>query len=514
LVLFLVAPAHAAIRATNDPGAELFTNDVVRQISITIPEEGLAMLRTNARTDVLAVVREGTQVFQRVAIHLKGSAGSFRKIDDKPGLTLAFDKFTPGERFHGLSKIHLNNSVEDASYMNELIGSEAFLRAGIPAARAAYALVEINGRKLGLYVLKEGFTEQFLGRHFLHPTGSLYDPERGRDVDELLDRQLGSGAEGHELEALTAAAQEPDLRQRWLKLNRILDVERFITFMAMEILTGHRDGYSLARNNYRVYHDVDTGRMVFFPHGMDQLFGYAKLPVHPRMNGLVARAIMEMPEGRQGYRERCAGILTNILILSSLTGRVDRTAAALQSALPAAEGAALAREVSALKDRIAQRLADAQQQLGQAPLELLRFHDSMANLPNWLPVDVPVGGELLRTTSDDAQPVLAIRAGPVTFASWRSKLILPPGRYRFEGKLRTVDIAPLAFGRNHGAALRVANVGMANVPRWTNTKGWEQAAVTFAITEPEREIDLICELRAERGQAFFALDSLRLVRLK
>ena len=45
---------------------------------------------------------------------------------------------------------------------------------------------------------------------------------------------------------------------------------------------GHRDGYCLARNNFRVYHDVDSGRFVFFPHGMDVLFGNPRAAIEPR----------------------------------------------------------------------------------------------------------------------------------------------------------------------------------------------------------------------------------------
>jgi spore coat protein H len=514
MLLLLAAPVGVASAPVNVAGRELFTPPTVRQISITIPEEGLMVLRTNSRTYVAAAVREGTNAFERVAIHLKGSTGSFRKIDDKPGLTLDFDKYTPKQRFHGLSKIHLNNSVEDPSYLHEFIGSDAFHRAGIPAARVTHAVVDLNGRKLGLYVLKEGFTQEFLALHFLHPTGNLYEPgPSGRDVDESMNQQLGAVNEaGRDLEALAAAAEEP-LGTRWQTLKRNLDVDRFITFMAMEMLTGHRDGYCLARNNFRVYHDVDSGRMMFFPHGMDQLFGYAKLPILPRMNGLVARSLMDLPEGRQQYRDRCGALLTNVLALSNVLARIDSALPVLENAVEPAARAPLLREIAALKERVSQRLDSVAQQLRQAPLELLAFHNSVATLPNWQPMDIPPAGELVRTNSPEGKAVLAIRAGPVTFGSWRSKVVLPPGQYRFDGKLRTLDVAPLGFGKNQGAALRVANAGVPKVSRWTGTEPWRAATVSFELAQ-QQEVDLICELRASRGQAWFELDSLRLIRLK
>jgi len=122
-------------------------------IQIEIPPEEATVLEgykrrpaSWERTNVLAVVREDGIVYSNVLIHLKGSAGSFRSFDSKPALTLAFDKQNPEQRFHGLSKISLNNSVQDYSYLCEKIGREMFVSAGVPAPRATHAMVELNGR--------------------------------------------------------------------------------------------------------------------------------------------------------------------------------------------------------------------------------------------------------------------------------------------------------------------------------------------------------------------------------
>ena len=39
-------------------------------------------------------------------------------------------------------------------------------------------------------------------------------------------------------------------------------------------------------NNYRVYHDVTADKIVFFPHGMDQMFGTAYNILRPPFNGM------------------------------------------------------------------------------------------------------------------------------------------------------------------------------------------------------------------------------------
>ena len=171
-----------------DASEEFFTNGPVPHLKIEITGTNWTALQRNSRAYVRATIHDGDKVYTEVGIHLKGAAGSSRDLNDKPALTLKFDKFRDGQRFHGLDKIHLNNSVQDGSYMTELICGELFRAAGVPAARTTHARVGLNGRDLGLYVLKEGFNKTFLRRYFSDPNGNLYDGGfhksfRGEDFD-------------------------------------------------------------------------------------------------------------------------------------------------------------------------------------------------------------------------------------------------------------------------------------------------------------------------------------------
>src|ERR1051325_10988626 len=154
---FVILDISAAV-TTKDADDSFST---VRRLQIEIPPEGVAVLQRYQqvwrqarpeRVDAHATVREGTAVYSNVATHLKGSF-SFQPFDAKPSLTLNLDKFAPGQRFHGLSKIHLNNSIQDYSYLCEQLARELFEDLGVPSPRAGHALVEINGRNLGMFVL-------------------------------------------------------------------------------------------------------------------------------------------------------------------------------------------------------------------------------------------------------------------------------------------------------------------------------------------------------------------------
>jgi hypothetical protein len=91
-----------------------FTNSAVSRIRIELDEAALNSLRQNPRKNVKATVPEGDATYREVAVHLKGET-SFEPIDAKPSFTLNFDKFVSGQTFHGLDKIHLNNSTQDPS---------------------------------------------------------------------------------------------------------------------------------------------------------------------------------------------------------------------------------------------------------------------------------------------------------------------------------------------------------------------------------------------------------------
>jgi hypothetical protein len=71
--------------------------------------------------------------------------------------------------------------------------------------------------------------------------------------------------------------------------------------MAMETILCHSDSYSMNRNNYRLYHDPATDKIVFMPHGMDRVLGTHRsaldLAIVPPALGLVARAVLSTPEG-------------------------------------------------------------------------------------------------------------------------------------------------------------------------------------------------------------------------
>ena len=493
----------------------LFSDAAVWHIRIEVPAEGMNSLRSGHRTYVRATVREGTNAFNEMAVRLKGSTGGFRPLDDKPAFTVSCDRFKAGQRFHGLSRFQLNNSVEDPSYLSEKLGSELSRAAGVPAPRVSHARVELNGRKLGLYVLKEGFAEEFLARHFPRADGNLYEVEAGMTADVVAGLKRNAApavTDRSDLERLAAAAQNPNTARRWTALNEVMDMDRFLAFIAMEVLSGHRDGYGMAGNNFRLYHDPASQKFVFLPDGMDQLFGRADFPLHPRMAGLVAKALLETDEGRAAYRERLGMVFTNCFKVDVLTNRIREWSAALAPHLDHSEARTLQRKADALGDRIRQRALGITRQLAaQAPAPL-HFENRIAHLRSWIPADPPEGGKLEQVTALDAppctfKPARRHRHRGARECGWA------PGRYRFEGSARTKGVKAQSFGRTHGASMGLTGRKVSGARTLAADANWTELQAGFVISDPETEVELVCMLRASAGDVWFDLDSLRLVRV-
>ncbi|MBX7106203.1 MAG: CotH kinase family protein [Gemmataceae bacterium] len=275
----------------------------IATFKVSLDAENLEKIRRDPRQYAKCTVEVRGQTYSEVGVHIKGAAGSFRQWDDKPALTLSFNRHRRSQLFCGMDKIHLNNSVQDPRYMTEILCGDLMLAAGIPAARGTHALVELNGKKAGLYVVKEGFDTAFLKRHFKSAAGNLYDGGFLSDIDSPLKRTHGTDDVGDrsDLRAAAAASRERDLTQRYAKVDKLVDVDRFMKMTALEVITVHWDGYAPHKNNYRVYHDLKLGKLVFIPHGMDQMWGDPNWPIRPGFEGLIARKLMETIEGREAY---------------------------------------------------------------------------------------------------------------------------------------------------------------------------------------------------------------------
>jgi spore coat protein CotH len=358
---FIVIDAATTESAKSTKERDAFFRDgKVLHLSIEIDNAGLESLRREPRKYVKATLKEGDKSFQGAGIHVKGAAGSWQGIDAKPGLTLNMDKFKDDQRFRGMDKFHLANSVQDPSYLSELICGELMRAAGVPASRIGHAVVTINGRPRGLYYVKEGYDAAFLEKHFGDSAGNFYDGGFLRDIDQPLDliHTKKDVTDRADLKALVAATREPDKTKRFQKLEKLLNLDSFISYMVVEAITWDWDGYPFKCNNYRIYHDPAKNKITFIPSGMDQMFADVNGPILPDFGGMVARGLLDTPEGRRRYIARAKEIMASVYKPKDLIKRLDELEKRVQPELAkvdAGAGRDYKNQVNRLRDAIKQR---------------------------------------------------------------------------------------------------------------------------------------------------------------
>ena len=506
--------------------ADPFVENTVTRIELRIPSEGIQTLRQSYfhrrmpamshRPKVKGSVTMNGERFEEVSIHLKGAAGSFRPIDDKPAFTVNLDKHLEGQKYQGYDKFYLNNSVQDRSYCNEIICRELFNQADIPTPRGAHALVSLNGKPLGLYVMIEGFNKPWLKRHFEDVSGNLYDGGFLNDIHEELGVNNGDAPEDHSAkQALVASFYERDLTQLLAGVQPHLNVDQLLTHTAMDIMTWNWDGYAMKPNNYRLYHNRDKGTFQLIPHGMDQMFENPYGEIFPRFRGLIVGSLMRLPEIRQRYFTRMNELFNSTFDANRLIRRIDELTAVVQPLLEQEAPYAAERQsrsANELKQNIAERARFLGFQLS-APSRALQFP---ANGQLWVEDWESSrwrGDVAMKQMTQGNQELLVIEGGREwSLGRWISSQLLAQGMYRLEARVRCEGVTPYANDRNGGFRLRAS--GATPSPTLIGTRGWSALAIPFAVEVPAAQVELSCEFRAVQGTVWIDKSSLKLVKLR
>ena len=531
-----VYPITAPVEIRREP---LFDGPVLHW-EVQVRRAGLEQLRKSGGpwnrendSDASATVRAGGQVWTNVAIHLKGAAGSFRPVDDLPALTLNFGKLQDGQTCEGHRKLHLNNSVQDASRLDEILASEMYLQSGLPTPRATRALVSLNGRYLGIYVLKGGWDKAFLKQHFGSSKGNFYDSGFLKDLDTNLERDSGEGApDWSDLIALRQSLAVPDPAERLQRVSRHLDIDRIATLGALQILLDDWDGYLRNRNNYRVYHVPASDRLVLMPHGMDQLWRSPRGSFSPPLSSLLGQRLFSIPAMADRLTHRMRELTNTVFRPQFVDGVFSNAQSRLRERLVLegreAELPPVQRAVDSTLQRTRQRMAAFVSQRYQPPQPGEFDSNDRMRLTDWSSSSPEQEGYATRIEAAEGTSVFRITASADEGrTSLQKRILLAPGLYQWEARVRTRSVS------GFGACLDVEwgrrgqrfDEGSTPLQSVTSTADWTLLKREILIPargeggrrrpggpmgengSSPREIILHAELRADSGTAEFDADA-------
>jgi len=265
---------------------EIFAEDALPAFELTIPPDCEAALERTPDVYCAGELRyvPGTPagselVLTNVGIRLKGSA-SFRTLSQKAAFKIKVDEFVDGQRLLGLRRLTLNNMVQDPSMVHERLGYRYLRAVGVPAPLCNHARVLVNGEYFGLYANVQTLDDEFAEALWSPAPGNLYDVPTGEYFYDLLPEYLDrfdletnqAAADRSDLAALIAAVGG-DAETAYVSAGEHLDWSEWLALGAAQAVIADWDGYFGARNNYKLYHELERDRFLLLPWGIDQTFG-------------------------------------------------------------------------------------------------------------------------------------------------------------------------------------------------------------------------------------------------
>ena len=287
---------------------------------------------------VPATVTIDGETVENVGVRTKGWWGSVNP--SRPSLIIDFDEFVKGQRFHEIERMTLNNNNHDPSNMHTCFTFQTFRKIGYPAPKCGYAHVVVNGKNLGVYSSVEPIKKPFLRDNFGSDEGHLYESQLSDFMDSNIDSWEQETDEEtpydrSDLDAVMTALEADD-DTLLSELGDVIDLEKFYTFWAIEVLISFWDGYSGDQNNCYIYNEPATGKFVFIPWGPDDSFE----PPAPSLyitsvgplyaNSSVSNRLYKHPEARAQFIAELKRVYELVWGDNELQGLVGHTRTALE----------------------------------------------------------------------------------------------------------------------------------------------------------------------------------------
>ncbi|NUO83877.1 CotH kinase family protein [candidate division KSB1 bacterium] len=325
------------------------------KVELTIAQEELATLNSHvfARREVPARVEIAGERYT-VLVRYSGQT-SINRL--KKSFTFTFSE---RQRFRQHLEYVMSAQTGDPTALHPIAGFWAFAQAGLLTPEVRPVAAYLNREFLGLYFLIEPIAEDFF-RLRGQSLGSLYEAKSANAQFSFVggyDVRLGFESRGTregfygDLEELLVRLDEAAPEQLPDKVERLLDVDNYLRYLAVSVLIHNWDGYF---NNFRLHLDPRLGRFQFVPWDLDHTF-----ELHPtRSNIRGANQLSERLLANAAYRARYRAILLELLegrlTVEQLNAQIDATAEQLAPAYAAdrflaADGSTIFEHAARIKD--------------------------------------------------------------------------------------------------------------------------------------------------------------------
>jgi len=296
-----------------------------------------------------------------VGLRMKGNSSySFAEKTLRVPLKIDFNRFVPGQHFHGLSTLNLHNNAFDHSQMREHLSYAIFREAGLPASRTAYAKVfltipgKYDHKEIGLYSIVEEVDKEFIKSRFPSTKGLLMKPETisfglrdlGDDwkdyIQQYQPRWEATPRQARRVIELVQLFENADDQTFKDRIESYLNVDQFLRHLAVHTITCNLDSILCVGHNYFLYLNPTDDKFYFIPWDMNLSFaGWVWLGspedlinlsiTHPHVsdNKLIER-MLAIDSYSQIYQHHISGLLATVCNPDKLEKQIDQISALIK----------------------------------------------------------------------------------------------------------------------------------------------------------------------------------------
>ena len=238
----------------------------------------------NTDVEVPAVAVVDGRTYKDVGVHFRGMS-SYMMIPEgsKRSLNLTFDFVNARQHLNNYRTLNLLNVNGDPTFVRAMLYSD-IARAYIPAPKANYMRVVINGESWGVYINAQQYNKDFLRDYFQTDKGARWKvpgSPNGRGGMEYLGDDPSQYKRIYDIKTKDDPKAWADLIRMFKVLNEtppeqleaalspLLDIDGTLKFLAVDAALVNTDGYWTRASDYSIYQDA-KGVFHVIPHDMNE----------------------------------------------------------------------------------------------------------------------------------------------------------------------------------------------------------------------------------------------------
>jgi hypothetical protein len=240
----------------------------------------------NTDVEVPATLTIDGRQYKNVGVHTRGASSFFGVPEGlKRSLNLALDFVDEKQSVQGYRTLNLLNAHADPTFLRSVLYLQA-AREYVPAPKANFARVVINGESWGIYTNVQQYNKEFINEWFKTTDGARWKvpgSPNGRGGLEYLGDDLAAYKRIYEIKskddpkswaalvALCKALNTTAPEQLEKALMPLLNVDGALKFLALEATLVNNDGYWTRASDYSIYLDT-KGMFHLIPHDANETF--------------------------------------------------------------------------------------------------------------------------------------------------------------------------------------------------------------------------------------------------